>query len=174
MKNKGITLVALVITIIILLILAGVTVGLATNGTGLFEKTKLATDEYNNSAEIEKSEINKANNQIEILGTLINSNRDYEPTIYTSQTYNRTTAAVDNGAVSELCLKLPAGTYLVGYEGYIDTPSNVINLYCIEESKYLGNPIIVELNEQKNLTFASGSGGTTRYISVRTYAIKLK
>ena len=33
-KEKGITLIALVVTIIILLILAGVTIGVATNGTG--------------------------------------------------------------------------------------------------------------------------------------------
>ena len=43
MKNKGITLVALVITIIILLILAGITISSLTN-TGLFEKAKEARD----------------------------------------------------------------------------------------------------------------------------------
>ena len=48
LKEKGITLIALVVTIIILLIIAGVTIGVATNGTGLFEKAKLATDKYSN------------------------------------------------------------------------------------------------------------------------------
>ena len=42
-KNKGITLIALVITIIILLILAGVTIGQLT-GNGLFDKVKLAKE----------------------------------------------------------------------------------------------------------------------------------
>ena len=42
-KNKGITLVALVITIIILLILAGISIQAITN-TGLFANTKRAKD----------------------------------------------------------------------------------------------------------------------------------
>ena len=79
MKNtinkKGITLIALVVTIIILLILAGVTVGLATNGTGLFEKAKLATEEYNNKAQQEETELLKASNEID--NYTIGSNRDY-------------------------------------------------------------------------------------------------
>ena len=42
-KNKGITLVALVITIIILLILAGISIQAITN-TGLFANTKRAKE----------------------------------------------------------------------------------------------------------------------------------
>ena len=51
-KNKGITLVALVITIVVLLILAGISLQAITS-TGLFEKTKQATQEskYANAAE---------------------------------------------------------------------------------------------------------------------------
>ena len=51
-KNKGITLVALVITIVVLLILAGISIQAITS-TGLFEKTKQATQEskYANAAE---------------------------------------------------------------------------------------------------------------------------
>ena len=45
-KNKGITLVALVITIIILLILAGITIGTLMN-TGLFKKAQKAEQENN-------------------------------------------------------------------------------------------------------------------------------
>ena len=43
-KNKGITLVALVVTIIILLILAGISIATLT-GSGLFEKARLAEQE---------------------------------------------------------------------------------------------------------------------------------
>ena len=68
-KYKGITLIALVVTVIILLILAGVTVGLATNGTGLFEKAKLATDEYNNSVE-------KENDKLDNYKSLIDNSRE--------------------------------------------------------------------------------------------------
>ena len=72
-KNENaITLVALVVTIIILLILAGVTLGIATNGTGLFEKAKLATNEYNNKAQQEEIELAKSKN---ILDNYINNSR---------------------------------------------------------------------------------------------------
>lgn len=52
-RNKGITLVALVITIILLLILAGITIQ-ALTGTGLFEKARLAANESKYSAAAEK------------------------------------------------------------------------------------------------------------------------
>ena len=66
MNDAAITLIALVITIIILLILAGVTIGFAVNGTGLFDKAKLATDKYNNSINEENSELDKLEQKIDI------------------------------------------------------------------------------------------------------------
>ena len=44
-ENTGITLVALVITIVILLILAGISISILTN-TGLFKKANMATNKY--------------------------------------------------------------------------------------------------------------------------------
>lgn len=54
-KNKGITLIALVITIIILLILAGVIISLTFGENGLINRTKNAKREYNNSQTTEKN-----------------------------------------------------------------------------------------------------------------------
>ena len=45
-KNKGITLIALVITIVLLLILAGISISAITN-TGLFGKARQRTVLYN-------------------------------------------------------------------------------------------------------------------------------
>lgn len=70
---KAITLIALVITIIILLILAGVTIGFAMSGNGLFEKSKLAVDKYNNAVNEENSELEKSINNIE---DFVSGNRD--------------------------------------------------------------------------------------------------
>lgn len=75
-KNKGITLIALVITIIILLILAGITIGHLTNN-GLFEKVKLAKQKTEQAQ----------NDEIEILGEYENiieelaSSRNFKETI---------------------------------------------------------------------------------------------
>ncbi len=52
--QKGITLVALVITIIIMLILAGVTLNIALGENGLFKMSKSAVDKYKESAQNEE------------------------------------------------------------------------------------------------------------------------
>ena len=57
MKNKGVTLIALVITIIILLILAGV-VWHILNETGLIEKATVAKTETENAQEVEGKALN--------------------------------------------------------------------------------------------------------------------
>jgi type II secretory pathway pseudopilin PulG len=49
-KEKGITLIALVITIIVLLILAGVTIATLTGDNGLLTKSKTAVDKYSKYA----------------------------------------------------------------------------------------------------------------------------
>lgn len=53
MKNKGITLVALIITIIILLILSGIGIAILTQ-TSLFEKAKQAKNITENAQNTEK------------------------------------------------------------------------------------------------------------------------
>ena len=64
-KEKGITLVVLVITIILLLILAGITITYITGG-GLIDKTQIAMNEYENADKREQDiidEINEKNKQ---------------------------------------------------------------------------------------------------------------
>ena len=51
MKNKGITLIALVITIIVLLILSAVTIAMLTGDEGILTKTIDARDAQNNGTE---------------------------------------------------------------------------------------------------------------------------
>ena len=53
-QNKGITLVALVITIVILLILAGISISTLTN-TGIFQKAKDAKQKSENAHKEEES-----------------------------------------------------------------------------------------------------------------------
>ena len=56
--NKGITLVALIITIIVLLILAGVSLSFVFNG-GILDKAQQAVDEYKNASEKEQDILDK-------------------------------------------------------------------------------------------------------------------
>ena len=59
LQERGITLIALVVTIIILLILAGVTLNIALSDNGLFSKTQEAADKYKKAQEDEELEIEK-------------------------------------------------------------------------------------------------------------------
>jgi predicted PurR-regulated permease PerM len=62
--NKGITLIALVITVIILLILAGVTINMVFDG-GIIEKAQNAVDKYNEAAKNEQEALNAYSNMLQ-------------------------------------------------------------------------------------------------------------
>ena len=64
-KQKGITLVALVITVVIMLILAGVAIVAVVDGDGLFSKTRAATEAYENAVEDEGNMLQSMMNQID-------------------------------------------------------------------------------------------------------------
>ena len=63
-KNKGITLLALTITIIILLILAGIIISTTIGVDGIFSKARIARQEYLNAEEYEKTKMNEISSQI--------------------------------------------------------------------------------------------------------------
>ena len=63
MKNNGITLVALIVTIIILLILVGFSIVQLTE-SGLFEKARLAKEKTENAQIEEKTEIDNYESEI--------------------------------------------------------------------------------------------------------------
>ncbi len=64
-KERGITLIALVVTIIILLILAGVTLSLAVTQGGLFDKTRTAANQYEDEQKKESNLVNDIYNYVE-------------------------------------------------------------------------------------------------------------
>ena len=67
-ENKAITLVALVVTIIILLVIAGITIATLGGENGLFARVKLGKERYAISEAKEKLELEIANLQIEQQG----------------------------------------------------------------------------------------------------------
>ena len=65
-EKKGITLIALIVTIILLLILAGMSIAMV-NGNGLFSKAKESANEYQKSAATEKLKMKMAECQMECI-----------------------------------------------------------------------------------------------------------
>ena len=76
-RYKGITLISLVVTVIILLILAGIAINTLTNNR-LFEKAKEAKNKWQNAQEDEEMLISKYSNEID---SHVGGNRDYETQI---------------------------------------------------------------------------------------------
>ena len=64
-KERGVTIMSLVITIIVLLILAGITIKLALNDNGIIKQSKLASEEYQNKALQEQFALNQISKEIE-------------------------------------------------------------------------------------------------------------
>ena len=64
-NNKGITLVALVITVIVLLILAAVAITMITGGDGIFAKANTASHKYNEAAKNEATELDILTEEID-------------------------------------------------------------------------------------------------------------
>ena len=63
--NKGITLVALIITIIVLLILAGVSISMVLGDNGLINKTQNAVNTYDNKAQDENKTLFNIENKFD-------------------------------------------------------------------------------------------------------------
>lgn len=64
--QNGITLVALVITVIVMLILAGVAISVLTTDGGLFDKTRNAANAYTQSAIDENAMLTNLINYVDI------------------------------------------------------------------------------------------------------------
>ena len=65
LKEKGITLIALVITIVVLIILAGVAINLTLSQNGIFNKATQARDDYQQAATNEQVALNEVTQYIE-------------------------------------------------------------------------------------------------------------
>ena len=64
-KERGITLIALIVTIIVLLILAGVTISLAIKNQGIFTKAKTAGNAYKKAEDTEQTGLNTADEEMQ-------------------------------------------------------------------------------------------------------------
>ena len=76
-KQKGITLIALVVTIIVLIILAGVSINMLVGENGIITQAQTAKEENGRAEIIEKIQLEIADKQAENLGT-INEDEFYE------------------------------------------------------------------------------------------------
>ncbi len=109
-KTKGITLIALVITIIVLLILAGVSIATLTGDNGILTKAQMAANVTNKSTAEEEI-------QIEILGSLDNG-ADISLEKLNSNLINNLTGVKYKGEPLSETNKIESLPAVVEYDGY--------------------------------------------------------
>lgn len=78
LNQSGITLTALIVTIIVLLILAGITINFTIGERGIINKAQNAGEKYENSAQIEEIKLAETTNEID---EYVNNTRNNETTI---------------------------------------------------------------------------------------------
>ena len=79
-QEKGITLIALVVTIVVLLILAGVSISLVLNNNGVISKAKEARNQYAEAQTNDEKQLNEVSDWIkETVGDTTGGSSDYDP-----------------------------------------------------------------------------------------------
>ena len=97
-KNaKGITLVALVVTIIVLLILAGVTIAMTISGDSLFGRARNSTDAYNQAQHEEQEALAGYSSYYD---NMVNAYADYNSTGGNGLVNYTITYNLDGGSIS--------------------------------------------------------------------------
>ena len=115
-KNKGITLVALVITIIILLILAGISISALTN-TGIFQKAKDAKQKSADAELDQNTKLDEYENEIDNYLPKQNSNKTVEQAKEKVLSTEKNTELVD---AKENKIVIPAGFKIIGDATTVD------------------------------------------------------
>lgn len=121
-ESKGITLIALVITIIVLLILAGVTIATLTGDNGILNQAGKAKDKTTEAESIERV-------QVEVAGSY-GTDGKIDSEQLKKNLGNISGLTYDSGNFS-----LPATVSLNGYDILIDENGNVTKKVTVEEAK---------------------------------------
>ena len=172
MKNKkikilkrqiqGITLIALVVTIIVLLILAGVAINLTVGDNGLFKRAQNATDTWQEASEREAIELAVAGMQISSTQGTGMTKQELENSL--KEQFGDKASVEENGDGSFL-VTIGENQYYVGEDGKIIDSSNMIKISSADELKafrddvnsgntyegkyvYLTNDITLDSSEQ--------------------------
>ena len=128
-REKGITLIALIVTIIVLLILAGVTINLAVNNQGIINKAKTATRAYKNATEEEEASLALLENEIDKYIPKNDDSKVSEEITYT-----------ENGETKTLTTATPVGTK-IGTTANID--EQTLDWYLFDTDETAGKAYLV-------------------------------
>ena len=159
---QGITLIALVVTIIVLLILAGVEISLTVGDNGLFRRAENAADTWQEASEREAIELAVAGMQIGSMQETGMTKQELENSL--KEQFGDEASVEDNEDGSFL-VTIGENQYYLGEDGEIIDSSNMVEISTAEELKvfrddvnsgntyegwyvYLANDITLDINEE--------------------------
>lgn len=143
MKNKrGITLVALIITIIVLLILAGVVISMTVGNDGIIGKAQGAVDAYKNAQEKEEQILNQ---------TLEYMNGEY--TVGTGTSSGGANSGSGTGGNIPIAEFYPVINSVTSNSIEVTVPDNIANNRDLVGYMYLLENEVKELTKEKTYTF---------------------
>ena len=169
-RQNGITLIALVVTIIVLIILAGVSINMLVGDNGIITQAQTAKEENGRTEIIEKIQLEIADKQTENLGT-INEEEFYEilgkyGTVSADETTLTTTegnykiaiADIYSGNIENLSMNLSCDTLDVNLKNNViftnSTSSNVSNNVILTDTSKLEFSIDSTTNYMRYLVIA--------------------
>lgn len=164
--KKGITLISLVVTIIVLLILAGVTITTLTGDNGILTRASEAKNKTEEAQEKESLELAVTSSQMEDVNTLEIDKENLENAIKQQFGNNKNFSVTDNGDGSFLVnMNDTQRVYYIDETGEIIDQSKILRISTADELKafrddvnsgnayegwyvYLTNDITLDINEE--------------------------
>ena len=129
---QGITLIALVVTVIVLLILAGVAINLTVGDNGLFRRAQNAADTYQEASEREAIELAVAGMQIGSMQETGMTKTELENSLK-DQFGDK--ASVEDNEDGSFLVTIGESQYYVGEDGEIIESSNMLEISSVEGLK---------------------------------------
>ncbi len=163
-KTHGITLIALIITIILLLILAGITINFTLGENGILKNAEIAKEKYNNSVKYENEIIDELYNQSNSIITGSNTKTlSSQVSIGDSVAYNPTEGVIDKKKLEYESLKGKGQIHGNGYGIQKFTANNNIKWKVLEIDNSTGEIILISeepiLTDENQYFYLSGAIG---------------
>ena len=168
---KGITLIALVVTIIVLLILAGVAISLTIGQNGIFARAQNAVNVYEQAATNEQSELGKAEDIMDeyLNGNGGNQGGDYNTGTTVEEARNQNKPFENDTTITDSCTPANSIRVPAGFKIAEDSALTVEDGIVIEDKN--GNQFVwipAKSEAEGGATINLSAGGTATIVYQRT------
>ena len=164
-NSKGITLIALIVTIIGILILASVSINILFGENGIIEKTKRARGEYNNSQIAEQQDLEEVEKQL----------AEYENTLPENTAQNPQNAGTQVKMPSSWYTTIPAyistedGVIVINLENY----SSNIRSYRIQMKSIQVDDELIRVRRGEDIYINSGAHVLEMFPEIVNYSVNV-